>query len=168
MSDEAKNEARIFRVRTPFQAAAQQPGGVSRELAIENANRQVEKIKPELVVWMQDQLAELPVALAAAESSPQDLEKLNAVETIGRGLRDVGTTLGYGLLTFVAGNIAEIFEATRSGAPYRKDIVNCHLAALMLSIRDDYRQMDPDLFPELKLGLRQVLAIAHRAARSAP
>jgi hypothetical protein len=61
------------------------------------------------------------------------------------------------MLTFVASNLCEIFDAVNAGADYRGDLVELHIEALMLARQDRYRNMRPDQLPELSAGLRRVV-----------
>jgi hypothetical protein len=74
-----------------------------------------------------------------------------------RQLRDVGTTMGLELLTYVTDELCDIFEdaAEKSGKPDMETIV-CYVEAAVLSRQDAYRAMKPDQVPELINGLRAV------------
>lgn len=162
MSENTKADARIFRVNTQFHAMARRPGGVPKEKAIENANKLVEQAKPEVLSWMKDHVAALEIAIREIEQDSGNISGIDRALEMSREVRDVGTTLGFSLLTFVANNLCEIFGAMKSGAQFRKDIIACHQSALLLSVHEEYRLMDPDNLPELKSGLLQVLAITNR------
>jgi hypothetical protein len=75
-------------------------------------------------------------------------------------VQDVGTTMGFGLVTFVANALYEILETVKAGAPYDKDMVTCHVDALFFVTREPYRNMSPDDVPELTAGLRRLADIA--------
>lgn len=166
-AESAKSDARVFRVNTQFQVMARRPGGVPKEKAIENANRFVEQAKPEMLRWMKEQVALLDVAIGKIEEDPGAASQIEQAQDLSRQVRDIGTTLGFSLLTFVANNLNEIFETMKQRTYFRKDIVSCHQLALRLSLLEEYRLMNPDNLPELKDGLLQVLAITSRRVDTA-
>ena len=73
-----------------------------------------------------------------------------------RQLRDLGTTMGFVLLTFVANNLCEILEGTQAGHEYNMETITCHLDALLLARQRQYREMPLEQLPELIKGLRLV------------
>jgi hypothetical protein len=157
-SDNDENEARIFPVETRFQELARRPGGVPRDEAIERAQTLIEERRPSFYEWLDRELATLAEACrkaAAGELKAAAWAEDAAIRT--RHIRDVGTTMGFDLLTFVANNLSEMLEGVAAGAEYRADLVECHLEAMLLAKQDRYRNMRPEQLPELSGGLRQVL-----------
>jgi hypothetical protein len=75
-------------------------------------------------------------------------------------MRDVGTTMGFELVTFITNNLCEIFEAIIAGASPRNEIIDCHIDALLLAKQEQYRHLRPEQLPELNSGLRRVLEVA--------
>jgi len=167
-----KREARIFDVDTNFQKKARRPGGISKQKAIERAQAEIERCRPEFVDWLGRELPALKVAVQRAEENPGAPSMIEQASYHARQLRDVGSTMGYDLITFVADNLCDILEAVRAGAKYDKDIVHCHLDALSLVTQKPYRNLSPDQLPELSRGLRRVFeqvkgsASASRSRRS--
>jgi hypothetical protein len=70
-------------------------------------------------------------------------------------LRDIGTTVGYELVTFVANRLCEVIDAIRNGADYDKVLIRCHLDALELARQDSYKNVSPGQVPDLCDGLRR-------------
>lgn len=156
MSDNGNGEARVFAVETRFQKLARRPGGIPRDQALENAQANVEKSKPAFDDWLTttlDSLAEEIKRAQAGQASPDWIVSINAQS---RNLRDVGTTMGFELLTFVAGSLCEVLDAIEAGAECNMESIVCHLDALLLSRQRPYRNMKPDQVPELTSGLRRV------------
>src|SRR5262249_56924809 len=78
-------------------------------------------------------------------------------------LRDIGTTMGYTLLSFIAGNLCEILEDANTDAKSNIETIMCHLDALLLARQARYRDMRPEQLPELTGGLRRVAEFIRRA-----
>ena len=72
-------------------------------------------------------------------------------------MADVSATMGYEFVSYVASNLCLMFDAIRQGADYRRDVMACHVDALMLGRKDKFRRMRPEDVPELTEGLRRVL-----------
>jgi hypothetical protein len=157
MTKSKDDEAVVFSVTTRFETLARRPGGLRREEALERAQTSVEEVAPEFGDWVDRELEQLIGAVRRCD--PQSKSLKDQVETVAvhtRRVRDVGTTMGYELLTFVADKLCEILEAVEAGADYRQDLIDCHVEALMLSRQDRYRHMRPDQVPELIAALTQV------------
>ena len=156
MSDSSDREARVFPVETRFQRLARRAGGIPRDQAIENAWTKVEEIKPGFDDWLTKELQALADEIARAQSGnvgPNWIETTNAQS---RQLRDVGTTMGFELLTFIADSLCEVLDAMAAGAEFNMESITCHLDALFLSRQPHYRNMKPEQVPELTSGLRRV------------
>lgn len=160
MSKDTKHEAHIFYVDTRFQRMARRPGAVERVQALASAQAQVDELKPDFSDWLNRELQELSVALADAECSPSDTLSLDRAYRSCSQLRDVGATMGYELVTFVANNLCEIIDAIKAGATYDKDMIDCHINAFFLARTDQYRHLRPDQVPEMTSGLRRVVELA--------
>jgi len=154
-------EAKIFSVDTRFNKLARRPGGLPREQAIERAQANIDDIKPGFVDWLERELFEL-IELITPRKSGEALpaDRLEQALVRCRRMRDVGATMDYSLVTFVANNLAKIIETVLSGAEYRQDMIDCHVEALQLARQEQYRRLRPDQLPDLSGGLRLVLEIA--------
>lgn len=150
-------EAREFHVETKFQQLAKRPGGVSREQALSNAQESVATLKPGFETWLDDEIAML---LRSIPKESQDLSNKNwmdAADSHCQHLADVSATMGYEFVSYVANNLCLMFDAIRQGADYRRDVMKCHIDALLLGRKDKFRRMKPEDVPELTEGLRRVL-----------
>lgn len=160
MPDDVQAEAKVFHPDNRFERMARRPGGVARDHALESAQAHLEELKADFDDWMNVELAQLATALARIDSHPTDLA---ALETAFHGcahLRDVGGTMGFELVTFVAANLCDIIEALKAGAVYDKDTIECHMNALALAKTERYRHLSPDQVPEMTAGLRRIGQIA--------
>jgi len=162
MTENAISQARVFHANTQFEVLARRPGGVLRDKAIDNATKGIETIKPELIFWLKQGASKLDLAIQETWISLEDKDRFDTAIKLSVALRDVGATLGFPLLSFITGNLCEILEAQKQGAAFRKDIIDCHRMALVLSVQDDYRKSNPDELPVLKSGLLDVLTIFRR------
>ncbi len=149
-------KARIFDVETDFQQKARQPGGVTRDKAIKRAQAEIDQRKPEFIDWLDRELQALHVVIRQAEENSGSPTLIDQASSQARQLRDVGSTMGYDLVTFVADNLCDILEAVRAGARYDNDIIDCHLDALALATQTPYKNLRADQLPELSEGLRRV------------
>ena len=156
MSEETDSQVRVFDVETRFQSMAKRPGGVARGVAIEEANLSIERMKPGFGEWAEGELHELATAIERARTGEPNEEWLEAASLHARAVRDVGTTMGAELLTFVADSLCEILEAIEAGSGWDLDTLVCHLDALMLVRQPQYRGMGPLELPELTRGLRRL------------
>jgi hypothetical protein len=164
MAEQSDRDAHIFRVDTRFQQLARRPGGVTRERAIETAQRQIDDMKPDFADWLDRELKELSTAVRRVASNPTEPTALEQAHQTCRGLRDVGSTMGYELITFVAGNLCEVLDAIKAGAPCDRDMIDCHMDALLLARTEPYRGLLPEQLPEMTRGLRRVVELANASA----
>lgn len=162
MSEHSSSAARVFLANTQFETLARKPGGVPRDNALKKAKSGIDKIKPELVFWIKQGVFKLDQAIQDTWINVDDTSRFETAIELSASLRDVGATLGFPLLSFICGNLCEILEAQKEGASFRKDIIDCHRMALILSAQDDYRKSDPEDLPVLKSGLLNVLSIFKR------
>lgn len=157
MADETNGEARVFSVETRFQKMARRPGGVSRDEALQRAQANIEELKPEFTRWLDRELQDLTAAIRLLEGYSNDVSRIEEAHRRCCQLRDVGTTMGFELVTIISNNVCEILDAIKDGAPYRKDMVDCHLDALLLTSKAPYCHMRPEQVPEMTGGLRRLV-----------
>jgi hypothetical protein len=164
MAEQRDQDARIFQVDTRFQQLARRPGGVSRERAVENAQHQIDEMKTDFVDWLDRELKELSVSVRQVASNSKNTSSLDRAHQACRQLRDVGSTMGYELITFVANNFCDMLDAIKAGARCDKDMIDCHMDALLLARTEPYRSLRPEEVPEMTSGLRRVLELASASA----
>lgn len=159
MSD--KNpDAKIFPVDSRFQQLARRPGGMPRAEAIERAQAGVDEIKATFGDWFDKELDGIIVALPHNDAGyAKPGVWLDIVLTHCRQLRDVGTTMGHELVTFIAGNFCEVLEAIKAGAEPNQELIRLHVEALRMSKQDQYKHTTPADFPELSSGLHKLLSL---------
>jgi len=157
MSAGDERETRIFPVETRFQRLARRTGGVPREQAIENAWAKVEEIKPGFDDWLDKELQKLADTVSAAQAGNPSPDWIDRANAHSRQLRDVGTTMGFELLTFIADSLCEVLDAFAANPDCNIESVACHLDALFLARQPPYRNMRPEQVPELTGGLRRVV-----------
>ena len=148
---------RIFSVDTRFQQMARRPGGVPRELAIEQALSQLDGFKDEFVDWVDREVKELSAAFKAMKDGCQTNPELNDIYRRCCQLRDTGTTMGHELITFVSDNLCQVLDNVKGGAAYDADVVACHIDALVLAKQKNYRNLRPDQVIEMTSGLQKIL-----------
>ena len=165
MAQQSDRDPNIFTVESRFQELARRPGGVTRERAIERAQRHIEELKTDFGDWLDHELQELVGSIRLLAANPGNTATLDRAEQASSQLRDVGTTMGYELVSFIASNFCHILDAIRAGAAYDKDMIDCHMDALLLARTDQYRRLTPDQVPEMASGLRRVVELANASAR---
>jgi hypothetical protein len=164
MAEPTDRDPNVFPVDTRFQQMARRPGGVSRENAVERAQRQIDDMKTEFVDWLDRELQELAAAVEQLDLNRGDMAALDRAHQACCGLRDVGTTMGFELVTFVANNFCGILDAIKAGAPYDRNMVDCHIDAFLLARTEPYRNLRPEQVPEMTSGLRRVVELANANA----
>ena len=165
MSDDAEQEARAFFVDSRFEQLARRPGGMPRDEALERAQATIDEIRPSFGEWLDDAAERAQQGDRAKRAARLQRPQLGSyvAYVLCLRIRDVGTTMGFDLVTFVAGNLSEIFEAINSGTDYRADLIDCHIQALLLARQEQYRNLRPEQLPELSSGLRRVAEYAPKS-----
>jgi hypothetical protein len=165
MAGKPQDDGKMFLVDSHFQKMARRTGGVSREQAMESAQMALEKIKMGFGDWLEGELKALITQLRKGPSaSPGDVNWAEIAIIHSRQIRDVGSTMGFELVTFITNNLCEILEAVIAGAPSRNEMISCHIDALLLAKQEKYRHLRPEQLPELSSGLRRVLEVASNPA----
>ncbi len=157
---------RIFDVDTRFQQMARRPGGVPKEVAIQQADSQIDTFREEFVDWVEKEVQDLSAAFKAMDHNGDAVPQLDNINLRCRQLRDTGTTMGLELITFVADNLCKILDAVKDGAPYDADVLACHIDALLLAQQKNYRNLRPDQVVEMTNGLQKILDRATKSAES--
>ena len=158
MADNGNDDnVKIFPVETTFQKQARRPGGIPRDRAIKYATSRVEEVKPELEDWLGKELDELASVVRKLQNDEAPADWIEIANGHSRHLRDVGTTMGSELLTYIAGSLCEILDEITAGAQCNIDSITCHLDALFLARQKPYWGMKPEQVPELTAGLRRVV-----------
>lgn len=153
-------DSNIFYADTRFERLARRPGGIPRDHALVRAQAEVDDLKSDFSAWLDREFEELSAALLQAESNSGDKALLERAYRICAQLRDVGGTMDYELVTFVARTLCEVLDAYIAGASYDKDVIDCHINAFKLAKMEQYRHMRPDQVPEMTNGLQRVVEIA--------
>jgi hypothetical protein len=164
MSKAPEREALTFFVETRFQRLARRPGGVPREQALEKAQANIEESKPEFEAWLDAELQELANIVRAAQAGTAAPGWLENICDRSRQMRDLGATMGFVLLTFIANNLCEILEGPHADREHTLETITCHLDALLLARQKQYREMPLEQLPELIKGLRLVAQSASIAS----
>lgn len=154
------NEATIFYADTRFERMARRPGGVSREEAIQRAQGAVDELKTDFGDWIDEQYSALSSTLAKIARDPSDKGALERAHQKSAYLRDVGGTMGFTLVTFIASTLCDVLEAYIAGAAFDKNVTDCHMDAFLLARTDEFKHMRPDQVPELAKGLLRVVEVA--------
>jgi hypothetical protein len=155
--DKSNDKVRVFPVETTFQKRARRPGGVPRDRAIKYAVARVEEVKPEFDDWLGKELGALADIVRQAQNGEAPANWIDKTNDHARQLRDVGTTMGSELLSYIAGSLCEILDEITAGAKCNIDSITCHVDALFLARQRPYWGLKPEQVPELTAGLRRVV-----------
>ena len=156
MAEKPDPEVRIFSANTRFQSMARRRGGVPREQALASAQAAIEEVKVGFDSWLEGELRALIELIASVRSGEADIDWVDTAQFHCNQLRDVGGTVGFELLTFVANTLCTIFDGIKAGAECNMESITCHLDALLLIRQKPYRHLRPDQLPELSNGLFRV------------
>ena len=157
MADASDKDVRIFSVETRFQELARRPGGVPREKAIEQAQAKIDDAKPGFDNWLDPTVESLVEVIKQAQAGTAPADWLETANRHSRHLRDVGTTMDFELLTYIANSLCEVLDAIAAGSKCDMNSIQCHIDALVLSRQRRYRGVKPEQVPELTSGLRRVV-----------
>ncbi len=161
MSAKTPDDLNMFLVDSHFQKMARRPGGIPREQAMEHAQVAIDKIKLSFGDWLDGELeALIAESRKGRTASAGDVNWAETAAMHARQIRDVGTTMGFELVTFITNNLCAMFEAIIVGAVPRNEMIDCHIDALLLAKQEQYRNLRPEQLPELSSGLRRVLEVA--------
>ena len=152
-------KAREFFVDSRFQKKARRPGGLPRMEAIARAKEEIEQIRTTFTDWFDQQVMSLDEALRRQDAERGNPDWVEIAHFHCRQLRDVGTTMGYDLVTFVANNFCNMLDAMRVGAQPNSEVIALHIEALRLARQDQYRTARPEDFPEFSGGLSRLLMV---------
>jgi hypothetical protein len=156
MTDSPNKEARVFSAKTRFQSLARRPGGVPRSQAVDNAQGKIEEAKLGFDEWLDGELTELIGAIDRARAGEPVDEWIEIAQFHTNQLRDIGTTVGFELLTFISNTLSTILDGIKAGAECNVESLACHVDSLLLIRQKQFRHLRPDQVPELSRGLHQV------------
>lgn len=153
MANKPFPEAKIFSPKTRFQTLARRPGGVPRGRAVDNALNNVDEVKVGFDEWLDGEINGLIDAVERAKAGNHVDEWIDAALFHTHNLRNVGSTVSFELLTYVAGTFCTILDGIKAGAECNVESLTCHIDALLLIRKKKYRHLRPDQLPELSRGL---------------
>ncbi len=157
MANGKDRDARIFSVETRFERMARRPGGIQRDRAIERAQAQIEEIKVGFDEWLDGELQKLRDVVAQARAGTARPDWIDFARAISRQAGDVGTTMDFALLTFIANALYDMLDSVAAGADCDMTSIDCYVDALFLARQKRYRHLKPEQVPELTSGLRRVV-----------
>jgi hypothetical protein len=156
MAENPDNEARVFSPKTRFQTLARRPGGVPRDRALDNAQNKIEETKLGFDEWLDAEMTELIGAIERAQSGAPVDDWIDSAQFHTNQLRDVGTTVGFELLTFISNTLSTILDGIKAGAEFNMESLTCHIDSLLLIRQKQFRHLRPDQVPELSRGLHRI------------
>lgn len=140
-----------------FGAMARAPGGIERERAVGAAEATLAGMRSSIDAYIDSEFSNLDGAAAALGNGCSTAAEAEALYKAVCGLRDVGSTAGFDLLTEIARNFCDLLEAVQAGAQCGQDIVDCHVAALHVARQECHRGTGLKGAEELVAGLKTIL-----------
>lgn len=155
-----RHDAETFYVETHYERMARRPGGSPRDEALNAAQLQIDELKVGFVDWLDLQLKQLSGALADLDADPSATSLAERAYHLCAQVQDVGTTMGFSVVTFVAKTLCEVLESIKAGAIYEREMIGCHTDALLYIAKNPHRNLTQEQIAELSGGLRYVAGIA--------
>ncbi len=156
MSDAPKAQKKSGATR--FHRLAKREGGITLDEAIRRADEFVSTVKPKYLDWVAEDVRSLATALAAlsghAPASPKDLD---TAFHGARKIRDLGTTMGYPVITIVASSLCDLLERFKGGNVYSQPAIDTHMSSLLLVSSSAYDDLQQTVKDDLLPGLRRVV-----------
>jgi hypothetical protein len=159
MANPPTHNGEEFFVDTHYEKMARRPGGLPRDKALAAARQQIDDLKAGFIGWLDGQLKELAGALSDLDADPSAADRMERAYRLSGEIRDVGTTLGYGVVTFMATTLCDVLDAIKAGAAYEKSMIDCHIDALFYVVKKQGILTEEQTI-ELTGGLRRVAGIA--------
>ncbi len=154
-----KHNAEEFYPDTHYEHMARRPGGPERDKALAAAQRQVDEMKMGFIDWLDCQMKELAGVLAELDADPRAPNPMEHTYRVCGEVRDVGTTMGYAVVTSIATTLCEVLDSIKAGAAYEKEMIDCHINALLYVVRAQ-GNLTQEQIAELTGGLRRIAGIA--------
>jgi chemotaxis protein histidine kinase CheA len=134
--------------------------------AVDRAEQALEDLKGEFGAWMGQEVSRL-VEAGAAYAKQRDAEKLCDLHRAAHDLKGHGATLGFPLVSRVAASLSTLTDDTAYGLPLPSDLIDAHIDAIQVFVREDIRdpsnQVGMDLAAELERQATQFFQ-EHKAA----
>ena len=160
MQPPPRHDAETFYVETHYERMARRPGGSPRDEALAAAQLQIDELKAGFLDWLNPQLKQLSGALADLDADPSVTSLAERACHLCAQVQDVGTTMGFSVVTFVAKTLCDVLESIKAGAIYEKEMIDCHVNALLYVAKNPHRNLTQEQIAELSGGLRRVAGIA--------
>jgi hypothetical protein len=154
---QTSNTAIVKSFEGTFSAMARAAGGVDRERAVREAETALVGMRASIDQYIDAELDRLQQAAAALSDGFAGQDEVEALYRPASGLRDVGSTAGFELMTEVARNLCEVLEAVQAGAECSYDVIECHVAAIQVSRQESYRGAGLEGAAALVAGLKTIL-----------
>ena len=141
-----------------YHRLAKRTGGIPRDEAIQRANVFIESVKSKYHEWVFDDILRLEEAVVALRGrstpNPEDIE--NAYHR-ARVIRDLGTTMGYPLVTAVTDSLCELLHRFKNANVCDEVSVEAHFCALLLVISPGYAVGNRGGIEDLLFDLRRAV-----------
>ena len=125
--------------------------------AVERAEQALEGLKGEFAGWMSKDVGKL-VEAGAAYAKQRDVETLCNIYRAAHDLKGHGTTFGFPLISRIATSLCTLTDDTVYGLPLPPNLIEAHIDAIQLIVRDDVRDPSDQKATELATELEEQVA----------
>lgn len=138
-------------------------GGLDEAEMLRRAEQAVTALKDEYPRWVESHITDLEEAYAKARAHPDACDAdLGSVAEIAHDVKGEGTTYGYPLMTRLGDSLHRFTTTMLEGANQRSDtrldIIEQHIAAMRVVIRDRIEGDGGDLGQSLLASLEEAIA----------
>jgi chemotaxis protein histidine kinase CheA len=125
--------------------------------AVDRAEQALEDLKGEFAGWMRQDVGKL-VEAGAAYAKQRDVETLCNIYRAAHDLKGHGTTFGFPLISRVATSLCMLTDDTVYGLPLPQDLIEAHIDAINVIVRDDLRGPSDPIATDLATELEDQVA----------
>jgi len=125
--------------------------------AVERAEQALENLKGEFAGWMNQDVSRL-VEAGAAYAKQGNVETLCNIYRAAHDLKGHGTTFGFPLISRIATSLCTLTDDTAYGLPLPPNLIEAHIDAIQVIVRDDIRDESNESTTVLAAELEQQVA----------
>jgi chemotaxis protein histidine kinase CheA len=125
--------------------------------AVERAEQAINDLKGEFAAWMVSDVGRLADA-GQAYAKDRDVERLVNVYRAAHDLKGHGTTFGFPLISRIATSLCTLTDDTSYGLPLPLKLIEAHIEAIKVIVRDDIRDSSNKITTVLAAELEQQVA----------
>ncbi|HMI94957.1 MAG TPA: hypothetical protein VK479_00495 [Micropepsaceae bacterium] len=125
--------------------------------AVERAQQAIDDLKAEFAGWLLSDVSRL-VETGQAYAKKRDLEALGDLYRAAHDLKGHGATFDFPLVARVACSLCALTDETSNGLPLPLDLIDAHINAINVIVRDDLKDPSNRIATELAKELEHQVA----------